>query len=520
MNIVRNIFAVIIAFVLSSPPSLAQNHCSGLFAAPAVKFKIKDVMDISRTEKTKSYVTEVNSKKDILEAIEFAKANGLKVSIKGTNHSHGGHNRLSARSNTPQTPRAVQLDMLKFNKVIALDSKNKLVTVEAGLTWKDLSIFLNDHGLAAMTEQSSNIFSIGGSVATNIHGRDIYGPMINSIEALKFIDSTGNEQFANRKEQPDVFRALVGGYGALGVITEVTLRVEQNFLYQAQSTKNISVSEYVEYLKNLKNKSPHIMHYGRVNISGNEAFGKMSYVEWQPMNSALKDNKWEGWKLNLDEKNRWVSSMIMNLMRYRPTSDFGKRVKDFLDGLLGLPKAGTLKTKNNILNNPVQFLFDNFYNQERSVDILQEYFLPVEKLEPFLNQLKTISESHELDLMNVTMRYIPRIDKQSDSLLSPYSEKSEQVAVVLYFNIQEGPNRQNGNIVEYDGSKWTKEIIASAQDLGGTFYWPYHRWWSNEQITHQQSGALGEFFKIKDQVDPQSLFMSDFTTQLRKAVTH
>lgn len=495
----------------------AADRCEALFVTEKPsQFEIKEVMDVSRTEKALVFTSQPTSKMDIINAIHSAKMRGLKVTIKGTNHSHGGHNR---RSVDPEgKPQAVQLDMLGYNKILHLDKKNLEVTVESGVTWKDLSVFLNDHGLAAMTEQSSNIFSIGGSVATNIHGRDVHGPMANSIKEIKFLDANGVEQTVSRDNNPTVFQALIGGYGSLGVITEITLKVEKNYLYEAHSTQDVSVSEYVTYLKGLANKPRNLMHYGRVNISGKTAFTKMSFVEWSPVSESKEASSWKGWKLDLVEKNRWASSLIMNLMRYRPTSSFGKTVKDFMDKFFGLPKTGTHKTKNNILNNPVQFLFDNFYNQKKSVDILQEYFIPVDKLDVFLRSLKNTSNKYQLDLMNVTMRYVPKIEKKNDGMLSPYSDKEDLVAVVLYFNIQEKGTKNNGLQVEYDGSAWTQELIRETQNMGGTFYWPYHRWWRADQITHNQKQNIEEFFQVKDRLDPDNIFESDFIYHLRKSL--
>lgn len=477
-------------------------------------YPIEEAMDISRTEKSAVYVATPRRLQDIIAAINYARMNNLKITMKGTNHTHGGHNRREQDSQG--RPQTVQLDMLSYNKILKLDQERNLVTVQPGLTWRDLSVFLNEHGLAAMTEQSSNIFSIGGSVATNIHGRDVHGPLIKSIQEIKFVDADGKERAVSRQQDSDIFKAIIGGYGAFGVMTEITLKVEKNYLYQAQPVHDISVSDYVQYLKNIKTKSRSIMHYGRVNMSGKKPFSKVSFLEWTPISKSSEPRSWNGWEVSLVEKNRWISSFIMNLMRFSPTSNIGKSVKDWTDKFFGFPKDGVHKTKNNILNNPVQFLFDNFYNRDSSVDILQEYFLPLDKLESFLESLRDVTDHHDLNLLNVTMRYVPQIEKNKDSLLSPYSHRADQVAVVLYFNIKESPDLNNGPLVVYDGSAWTQKLIAKAQELGGTFYWPYHRWWRDDQISHDEKNNLKKFFKLKDELDPENIFESDFLFHLRK----
>jgi FAD/FMN-containing dehydrogenase len=501
----------------------AADECKPLLEANQAKsfYHLNTVMDVSRTASARTFTATPTSKEDVIEAIAFARRTHLKLTIMGTNHTHGGHNR---RHETPNgKPQAIQLNMMSFNKILSLDLSKQEVTVQAGVTWRELSIFLNPAGLAARTEQSSNIFSIGGSVSANIHGRDIHGPLINSIVEIKFIDSQGVEQIVSRFRQPDVFRAVVGGYGGMGVITEITLKLEKNDLYKAHAVKDISIDEYISYIHTLSRRPDNRMHYGRVNISGKHAFNKMSFVEWAPVPDQVLSPERPEWALNLGEKHRWASSQIMNLMRHKPTSRAGKYIKDIMDKYFGLPKTGTLKTKNNIHNNPVQFLFDNFYNQQNSVDILQEYFIPVDQLKTFLQSLNSIlaaqqSTMKDVTLMNATMRFVPKLKTERDSFLSPYSAENDLVAVVLYFNVQELGNPKNGDLVNYDGSEWTRKLIHSAQSLGGSFYWPYHRWWTADQIRHQKNDRIIEYFKIKERLDPENIFESDFLHHLRRAL--
>ncbi len=510
-NYLKNISIVFLLGITFQDPLLATDFCHQRISQI---FKKSSVMDVSRTEKSLMYISTPQSKRDIINTILIARMRRLNVTVLGTNHTHGGHNR---KSDINGLPSAVQIDMSKMNKILGMDISKKLVAVEPGVTWKELAIYLNKFGLAARTEQSSNIFSIGGSVATNVHGRDVYGPLINSIESIKYIDGNGFEHFVSRSRNHQLFRAIVGGYGGFGVMTEVVLRVEKNFIYEAHSTLDIPVDQYKDYLIKFGKRAKHEMHYGRVNISGENAFEKVSFVEWRPVSSEVTDRMNEAiFQMKSEEKNRFASSMIMNTMRFKPSSNAGKKIKDYLDKMFGLPKTGMRMSKNNILNNPVQFLFDNFYNKSQSVDILQEYFLPVEAMDLFFKKIKQVNVDYDLNLLNVTMRFIPKIERVDDSLLTPYSAKHDQVAIVLYYNISEINGKNNGDLVDYNGSAWTQELIREAQLRGGTFYLPYHRWWSEDQIQTQSANEIKEYFKLKDQYDSKNMFESDFLKELRK----
>ncbi len=63
------------------------------------------------------------------------------------------------------------VDLSKLN-TIEVDSNNKTVTLGAGAIWSDVQNILNTHALALKVMQASNVFSVGGSIGTNIHGWD------------------------------------------------------------------------------------------------------------------------------------------------------------------------------------------------------------------------------------------------------------------------------------------------------------------------------------------------------------
>jgi FAD binding domain-containing protein len=93
-----------------------------------------------------------------------ARDKGLKVSIAGSRHSQGGQT---------YTDGALVFDMKGFNRILALDEKAKTLTAQAGATWDDVQHYVSPHGLAVKVMQSSYVFTLGGTLSANAHGRDI-----------------------------------------------------------------------------------------------------------------------------------------------------------------------------------------------------------------------------------------------------------------------------------------------------------------------------------------------------------
>jgi FAD/FMN-containing dehydrogenase len=67
---------------------------------------------------------------------------------------------------------------------------------------------------------------LGGALAANVHGRGLrMKPIIDDVESLTLVDAEGKTHHCSRKENPELFRLAIGGYGLFGVIYSLTLRL-------------------------------------------------------------------------------------------------------------------------------------------------------------------------------------------------------------------------------------------------------------------------------------------------------
>ena len=106
-------------------------------------------------------IVRVQSDDDVRAALAYARESGLKVSVAGVRHSMGGQ---------AFAPGALLLDMRGFNR-IRLDAERRVVTVQSGATWHDIQLQLHPR-FAVQAMQSTDIFSVGGSISVNAHGMD------------------------------------------------------------------------------------------------------------------------------------------------------------------------------------------------------------------------------------------------------------------------------------------------------------------------------------------------------------
>ena len=131
---------------------------------------------------------------------------------------------------------------------------------------------------------------------------------------------------------------------------------------------------------------------------------------------------------------------------------------------------------------------------QKSQYILQEYFIPYDQLNLFIEQLRTIVKKHKVDLVNVSARHVRGND---ESLLS-WSEQ-DSCALVLYIG-------QPCNDRAYDKAvTWTRKIIDAALSNGGSFYLPYHYIATPEQVGCAYKNVW-KFLELKEKYDPNGVF--------------
>lgn len=118
----------------------------------------------------------------------------------------------------------------QWNKVISLDKEKGTVTVEAGIKYGELAPYLHEQGFALHNLASLPHISVAGSIATATHGSGVNnGNLASAVEAIEFVDGSGNTVTLNREKSGDHFNGAIVSLGALGVVTQVTLKVQPTF---------------------------------------------------------------------------------------------------------------------------------------------------------------------------------------------------------------------------------------------------------------------------------------------------
>jgi FAD/FMN-containing dehydrogenase len=153
---------------------------------------------------------------DVARAVKFAAAQGMRIAPQGTGHGSPSLEPLED---------AILLKTARMRRV-EIDPATRTARAEAGAQWQDVTVPAGEHGLAALAGTSPDVgvtgYTLGGGLGWLARR---YGLAANSVTAAEIVTPDGHLVRADTGHEPDLFWAVRGGGGSVGVVTalEMTL---------------------------------------------------------------------------------------------------------------------------------------------------------------------------------------------------------------------------------------------------------------------------------------------------------
>jgi alditol oxidase len=137
-------------------------------------------------------------------------------------------------------------------KQIELDRQAHTVTVGGGVTYSQLSPYLESQGFALPNLASLPHISVAGAIATATHGSGVKnGNLATPVEGLEFVTAKGDLVTLSLQKDGERFKGAVVHLGALGVITHVTLKVEPTYQVAQVVYQDLSMSQLEHHLQEI-----------------------------------------------------------------------------------------------------------------------------------------------------------------------------------------------------------------------------------------------------------------------------
>ena len=161
-------------------------------------------------------VVVAGSSADLAEAVRYARARGIRIAPQGTGHGAAPLEPLDG-SMLLRTTRMRQVD---------IDPATRTARAEAGAVWQDVIVPAAEHGLAGLAGSSPNVgvtgYTLGGGLGFLARR---YGLAANSVTAAELVTPAGDLVRADVGHEPDLFWAVRGGGGGVGVVTALEMQL-------------------------------------------------------------------------------------------------------------------------------------------------------------------------------------------------------------------------------------------------------------------------------------------------------
>ena len=441
-------------------------------------------------------IVAVDSVDGIRRALREAREADRAVSIAGGRHAMGGQQFGTG---------TVLLDTRPLRRVLGFDRARGLVEVEAGILWPELIQYLLDaqqrewpQWAIRQKQTGADRLSLGGALSANVHGRGLrFRPFIEDVESFVLVTADGSVLTVSRRENAELFRLAIGGYGLFGVIAAVTLRLAP----RRKLERVVDVIGVDHFAAAVERRIADGFLYGDFQYAtdpeGGDFLRRGVFSCYRPVNDAGA----------MPERQKELSADDWDRLLYLAHTDKARAFAEY--AAYYLSTSGQLYWSD---THQLGYYQDGYHAAldrrlgatAPGTEMISEIYVPRGELAAFLAEVADDFRKTQVNVVYGTVRLIERDDE------SVLAWAREPWACVIF----------NLHVVH------TPERVASAADAfralidlgiqhGGSYYLTYHRWARRDQVERCYP-QMREFLRAKRRYDPYELFHSDWYRHHRR----
>lgn len=165
---------------------------------------------------THSLVARPKTVEECREALAYFQRSGMSVCARGAGRGYG-----DLALNDGQA----LLDLSGMNQVLEFDEQKKQITVEAGTRLIDIYKVVHHRLLTLPSSPTESHSSVAGAIAANVNGKDSWRQGSFSHHVVRFRIMLANGEIVEIDREHELFNAVVGGIGLLGILLDATLQL-------------------------------------------------------------------------------------------------------------------------------------------------------------------------------------------------------------------------------------------------------------------------------------------------------
>ncbi len=423
-------------------------------------------------------------------AIGRAADAGNSVAIAGGRHAMGGQQFGDS---------AVLVDTRALNEVLAFDSDRGQISVEAGIQWPELIDYLNraqsgrERQWGIYQKQTgADRLSLGGALACNAHGRGLtLKPIVDQVQAFDLVDARGELLTCSRSENPDLFRLVIGGYGLLGIVTRVRLRLRPRLKVR----RIVEMGETATIIERFEERIRDGFLYGDYQFatdSARDSFLRRGVFScYQPVDAS--------------------TPLTANPTRFNP-EDWARLTfysHKYKRRAFEAYSSRYLATSGQVYWADAQLsaaYVDNYHEElDRALgarvaasEMISEIYVERSQLAAFMTEAAEAIRKRRANLIYGTVRLI---EKDDETFLAWAKER--YACVVFNLHVEHTPAA-----IEQAANAF-RDLIDAGIAHGGSYYLTYHRWARKDQLERCYP-QMRAFLAMKRAYDPDEVFQSNW----------
>jgi len=465
--------------------------------APAARFvrsvgDMRDVNDVhSKLNPTR--VRRIEAPPDLAAlraAVARAREENRGVAIAGCRHAMGGQQFATDE---------VLIDMRGLNGVIDFDPEAGTIEVGSGVAWPELMATLDrlQAGVAApwgivQKQTGADRLSLGGALAANVHGRGLaFRPIVQDVEAFTLVDAEGRARRCSRTENAALFTLAIGGYGLLGVIATIRLRLMRRHTVM----RVVEVTDCDTLAERFADRIADGFTFGDFQFATDPASPDLLHRGVLSCYRPVADDVAAVAEPRLLTRNDWLE--LIRLAHVDRTQAFERYAAYYLstDGQTYASDRHQLTT---YIDDYHAALGEHLGHVALGTEMITEIYVPRAALASFLAEARRAIRTRDMNLIYGTIRLIERDDE------TVLAWAREPWACII-FNL----HTQHGAAALAKTADDFRRLIDCGLGHGGSYFLTYHRWATREQVLSAHP-RLPEFLAAKRRHDPDHVFVSDW----------
>lgn len=407
------------------------------------------------------------SRDEVVAAVRAAAAEGLTVKAVGSGRSSAA---VAATS-------GVRLEVTALPRTIHVDAAAGRVTVAGGVPLGQVAAALARRGMSVGIVADTDPHTVSGALATATNGpggRPDSLPTL--VTELELVTATGEVIRASADREPDIFAAARTGLGALGIITEVTLRCEPDRLLTIDehlTRLDHAIAATDEYLAENQHVAYSWFPYTDI--------ARVTTINPAPSGTGAA----VGWSRRVSDRAGDLTRQL-GWFGYRSACRVGKLRPSLIPGISRAHARRPLRTYTAASHQV-------FRTGHRPRFVAMEYAVPRGAVEEFLTGIRSIVEHLPA---RVPLPVDIRFTRGDDVWMSPsYGRDSAHVCVRQYVGMA------------YE--EFFQRVEALAASHGGRPHWGKVHW-RDATFLSSAYPRFADFLAIRDRLDPNRTFSNAY----------